>query len=109
MTQTRLLVLALALVFVAAAPAVADPLQTSRSVGHGPMCGASCRNGDGLGHARPSAVQYGDPDAHADGASDGLRPDRCRMPCSHTRSCCFHRVRTAGEKPTCGHCTKPPA
>jgi len=107
--MARLLLILLVLVLTAAGPAVAASLHSSGGVGHGPLCGASCRNGDGLGHATPSAVEYGQRSDHATGASDGLRPDRCRMPCRHTRSCCFHRVRTAADRPTCGHCAKPPA
>ncbi|RMF83697.1 MAG: hypothetical protein D6739_06910 [Nitrospirae bacterium] len=89
----HLLVLAFLLVLTAPG-AVAGPLHPTRTTGHGPMCGAACRRGDGLGHADPRAVEYGSRPAGAP-VSDGLRADRCRMPCRYTRSCCFHRVRTA--------------
>ncbi|NCO58669.1 MAG: hypothetical protein GW783_04130 [Deltaproteobacteria bacterium] len=107
--MARLLLLILVLVLAAARPAVAGALQSSGEAGHGPLCGAACTSGDGFGHATPPAVEYGRQPTAAAGASDGLRPDRCRMPCRDTRSCCFHHVDTASDRPTCTPGTRPPA
>lgn len=101
------------IVLVIAAPAGAgDRLDHTGNTAHGPMCGLACRAGHGLGHSVSSPVQYGSQAAASFGtkASDGMNPDRCRMPCRYTSSCCFHRVRTAGESaPPCPHCRpKPP-
>jgi hypothetical protein len=92
--------IALTILLLAATPTAADDQidQTGNSA-HGPMCGVECRSGHGLGHSATSPVQYGSQPASGfgTGTSDGMNPDRCRMPCRHTRSCCFHRIRTAEE------------
>jgi len=82
--------------FLAAPVSAADNVDHSGNSAHGPMCGADCRGGQGLGHSATSPVQYGSQPASSfgTGASDGMNPDRCRMPCRYTSSCCFHRVRT---------------
>lgn len=94
----------------------ADDLDQSHNSAHGPMCGADCRAGVGLGHSASSPLEYGSQPASrlGTGTSDGMRPDRCRMPCRYTSSCCFHRVRTsqeddAGPRHPCRHPGDPPA
>ncbi|MGD2062498.1 MAG: hypothetical protein PVF51_02820 [Nitrospirota bacterium] len=98
------LILAILLLLLGAPLGAADGSDHSRNSAHGPMCGADCRGGQGLGHSANSPVQYGSQPASSfgTGASDGMRPDRCRMPCRYTSSCCFHRVRTS-EQPTPKH------
>lgn len=108
----RLLVFTVLLLLAGPAGA-GDNVDQTGNTAHGPMCGVDCRAGQGLGHSASSPVQYGSQPASSfgTGASDGMNPDRCRMPCRYTSSCCFHRVRTA-EKPAAEspHCRpEPPA